>query len=52
MSITNSAMDDLTHNLEELLLLFDRPMEPIYMPKGEELAIIDIPNDYLVSIYE
>ena len=28
--------------------MFDRPNEPIYVPKGEEKVAFDIPPDYLV----
>lgn len=32
-----------------LLYLFDRPSEPIFMGKGDDNAIFDIPAEYLVS---
>lgn len=33
-----------------LLHLFDRPNEPIFMEKGENGVTFDVPSDYLVSI--
>lgn len=35
---------------EHLLLLFERPTEPTFMPKGAQQAVFDIPQEYLVSI--
>lgn len=32
-----------------ILYLFDRPAEPVYVPKGEKKVAFDIPADYLVS---
>lgn len=32
-----------------LLLMFDRPSEPIYVPKGEGKVSFDVPPNYLVS---
>lgn len=36
---------------KNILLLFDRPQEPSFMPKGEGdgKKVFDIPNDFLVS---
>lgn len=33
---------------KNLLLLFDRPNEPVYIPKGEEKINFDVPPEYLV----
>lgn len=33
---------------KDILYLFDRPAEPIYVPKGEEKVSFDIPENYLV----
>lgn len=35
-----------------ILYLFDRPTEPIFMKKGENNVAFDIPSDYLVSIIQ
>lgn len=32
-----------------ILYLFDRPSEPVYVPKGEDKVAFDIPAAYLVS---
>lgn len=37
------------NNADYLLLMFDRPNEPIYMPKGENKVMFEIPPEYLVS---
>lgn len=37
-------------NKSNLLLLFDRPQEPVFVAKGEQRAVFDVPNEYLVSI--
>lgn len=34
---------------QKLLLLFDRPKEPVFFTKGDQDAVFDIPNNYLVS---
>lgn len=31
-----------------ILYLFDRPAEPVYVPKGDKRVAFDIPPDYLV----
>lgn len=36
-------------NKQNLLLLFDRPQEPVFVGKGEKKAVFDIPDNYLVS---
>lgn len=33
-----------------ILYLFDRPSEPVYVPKGDNKVAFDIPPNYLVSI--
>lgn len=33
-----------------ILYLFDRPAEPVYVPKGDKKVAFDIPPDYLVSV--
>ena len=33
-----------------LLLLFDRPQEPVFVPKGTNKKAFDVPNDYLVKL--
>nr|CAH7714650.1 unnamed protein product [Callosobruchus chinensis] len=35
-----------------LLKLFDRPKEPVFMPKGDNNAVFDVPNDYLPDNYK
>lgn len=37
------------HNL---LLLYDRPQEPVFVAKGEQKAVFDVPNDYLADRYK
>jgi hypothetical protein len=37
---------------KNLLLLFDRPNEPIFMPKGKEKAVFDVPDNFLTEKYE
>ncbi|XP_017796958.1 PREDICTED: phenoloxidase 2-like, partial [Habropoda laboriosa] len=34
-----------------ILYLFDRPAEPVYVPKGEKKVAFDIPSDYLPDRY-
>lgn len=43
MSVSTSAKD--------LLYLFDRPTEPVFMPKGDVNAVFDVPEEYLVSMF-
>jgi hypothetical protein len=33
----------------DILYLFDRPAEPVYVPKGENKVAFNVPADYLVS---
>lgn len=35
-----------------ILYLFDRPAEPVYIPKGEQRVAFDIPPNYLVRIFK
>lgn len=35
---------------KEILYLFDRPTEPVFVPKGEKKVAFDIPASYLVKI--
>ncbi|XP_067015254.2 phenoloxidase 1 [Anabrus simplex] len=37
---------------DNLLLLFDRPNEPIFTPKGNEKKIIQVPEEYLRGRYK
>ncbi|KAL7300486.1 hypothetical protein TKK_0006488 [Trichogramma kaykai] len=37
---------------KSLLLLFDRPYEPVYVPKGENRISFDIPSNYLPERYK
>ncbi|XP_054279415.1 phenoloxidase 2-like [Macrosteles quadrilineatus] len=37
---------------EHLLLLFERPTEPTFMPKGAQQAVFDIPQEYLIDRYK
>lgn len=33
----------------DILYLFDRPAEPVYVPKGENKVAFNVPANYLVS---
>jgi len=33
---------------KNLLLLFDRPGEPLFLPRNDDNAVFDIPTNYLV----
>ncbi|XP_068086815.1 phenoloxidase 1 [Anabrus simplex] len=37
---------------KNLLLLFERPFEPVFTPKGEEKKIFQVPEDYLSDRYK
>jgi tyrosinase len=39
-------------SLRNLLFLFDRPNEPIFMPKGKEKAVFHFPEKYFTENYE
>lgn len=34
----------------DILYLFDRPAEPVYVPKGENQVAFQVPDNYLVSL--
>ncbi|KAK9503579.1 hypothetical protein O3M35_010108 [Rhynocoris fuscipes] len=36
---------------ESILHLFDRPTEPVFMPKGSNDAVFDVPEEYVVEKY-
>lgn len=36
-------------NKNDILYLFDRPTEPIFIGKGDDNATFEIPAEYLVS---
>lgn len=36
---------------KNLLLLFDRPKEPLFMPKGKDKAVFDVPSNFLTEKY-
>uniref|UniRef100_A0A1B6MSZ9 Tyrosinase copper-binding domain-containing protein n=1 Tax=Graphocephala atropunctata TaxID=36148 RepID=A0A1B6MSZ9_9HEMI len=36
---------------QHLLLLFERPLEPVFVPKGDNQAVFDVPEEYLVERY-
>ncbi|XP_011494200.1 PREDICTED: phenoloxidase 2-like [Ceratosolen solmsi marchali] len=37
---------------KNLLLLFDRPHEPVYVPKGNKQVVLDVPTNYLPEKYQ
>ncbi|XP_045478278.1 phenoloxidase 1-like isoform X2 [Harmonia axyridis] len=37
---------------KHLSLLFDRPQEPVFVAKGDEKVVFDIPNNYLADRYK
>lgn len=39
----------MANEKSNILYLFDRPAEPVYVPKGEKKVAFDIPAGYLVS---
>lgn len=36
---------------KNLLLLYHRPLEPSFLPKGDKNTVFDVPQDYLVKEY-
>lgn len=34
----------------DLLSLFERPTEPVFMPKGKNKIVYDVPSEYIVSL--
>lgn len=42
----------MANNKNNLLLLLDRPKEPVFMQKGKEVAtVFDVPDNYLTDRY-
>lgn len=39
-------------NKRNLLLLFDRPLEPVFMEKGPNNSVFDVPNNLLSDRYK
>lgn len=39
-------------NNKNLLLLFERPSEPVFTPKGKEKAVFQVPDSYFVEKYQ
>jgi tyrosinase len=39
-------------NKKNLLLLLDRPGEPIFYPKGDNNAVFDVPNNFLEERFQ
>lgn len=39
-------------NKRNLLLLFDRPLEPVFMEKGPNNAVFDVPSSLLADRYK
>jgi hypothetical protein len=37
---------------KNLLLLFDRPREPVFMPKGKDNSVFDVPDVFLTNEYK
>lgn len=40
---------NMTDKKQNILLLFDRPQEPVFMVKGDKKAQFDVPQEYLVN---
>lgn len=38
----------MTDAKKSIQLLFDRPKEPLFMPKGENNVVFDTPSNFLV----
>jgi hypothetical protein len=36
-------------NKNDILYLFDRPTEPLFVSKGDDNVSFEVPSDYLVS---
>lgn len=45
MAKTFTAKDD-----KSFLYLFDRPTEPLVVPKGEEKVVFNVPDEYVVCL--
>ncbi|XP_077289769.1 prophenoloxidase 2 [Arctopsyche grandis] len=41
----------MSANKNNLLLLFDRPSEPVFVPKGENKTVFDVPDKFLTDRY-
>lgn len=41
----------MSGNKKNLLLLFDRPQEPVFVPKGKNKASFEVPPSFLVILY-
>lgn len=39
-------------NKRNLLLLFDRPTEPVFMEKGDQKTVFDVPSNFLSDRYQ
>ena len=46
---SSSGNDDSREHV--LHFLFDRPAEPVFLPKGDNNALFDLPTDYIVNIF-
>lgn len=39
------------YNAQDIALaMFERPTEPVFIPKGDKNIVLDIPDSYIVSI--
>ncbi|XP_050296602.1 phenoloxidase 1-like [Anthonomus grandis grandis] len=41
----------MSFNNKDLLLLFDRPKEPVFVPKGNQQAVFEVPANFLSDKY-
>lgn len=41
----------MAKNRQELLLLFDHPNDPIFVPRGDTISAFEIPTNYLLDRY-
>ena len=42
----------MSGNKQDLLLLFDRPTEPVFMQKGKKSTVLDVPDKFLTERYQ
>lgn len=42
----------MANQKKNLLFLFDRPNEPVFMPKGNEKAVFDVPDNFFTDKYK
>ncbi|XP_055374476.1 phenoloxidase 2-like [Condylostylus longicornis] len=42
----------MSANKKDLLLLFERPQEPVFMKKGEDNAVFDVPEKFLTKRHQ